>query len=86
MSKGRAWWRRTNIRSGCTRMTTTTSHTTTAARGAERTWEHRTNWHTREHNHNILSHGHDYDAVGEERHHGKEAHIHDHPAPTESRA
>ena len=45
-------------------------------------WEHRTYWHTHEHNHHPLTHSHDYSQEDEAQHHGKEAHIHDHAAPT----
>jgi len=47
-------------------------------------WEHRTYWHTHDHNHAELTHSHDYSQQDEERDHGKEAHIHDHAAPIES--
>ena len=47
-------------------------------------WEHRTYWHTHEHNHSPLTHSHDYSQVEEGENHGKEAHIHDHAAPTEA--
>ena len=49
-------------------------------------WEHRTYWHTHDHNHNALTHSHDYGQADEEREHGKEAHVHDHAAPTQSPA
>jgi hypothetical protein len=45
-------------------------------------WEHRTYWHTHEHNHAQLTHSHDYSLEDEEQHHAKEAHVHDHAAPT----
>jgi hypothetical protein len=45
-------------------------------------WEHRTSWHTHEHNHTTLTHGHTYSQVREEAGHRKEAHLHDHAAPT----
>jgi hypothetical protein len=41
-------------------------------------WDHRTYWHTHEHAHNALTHGHDYNQQDEERDHAKEAHVHDH--------
>ena len=47
-------------------------------------WEHRTYWHTPAHNHAPLTHSHDYDHENEEDEHAKEAHIHDHEAPTTS--
>ena len=43
-------------------------------------------WHTHEHNHNLLTHSHDYGRQDEEGHHAQEAHIHDHAAPAESPA
>jgi hypothetical protein len=46
--------------------------------------EHRTYWHTHLHNHGELTHSHDYSQADEERDHAKEAHIHDHTAPTAS--
>jgi hypothetical protein len=46
--------------------------------------EHRVYWHTHEHNHNELTHSHDYSQTDEERHHGREAHIHDHSSPADS--
>src|SRR5438874_6875275 len=49
-------------------------------------WEHRTYWHTHEHNHTELTHSHDYSQQDEEANHAKEAHIHDHTAPTTSPA
>jgi len=49
-------------------------------------WEHRTFWHTHDHNHNEIIHGHNYGAAQEEVEHGKEAHMHDHAAPTASPA
>ena len=48
--------------------------------------EHRTYWHTHPHNHGELTHSHDYSQDDEERHHAKEAHVHDHTAPMESPA
>lgn len=45
--------------------------------------EHRVYWHTHPHNHNELTHSHDYSVQQEEEHHAREAHIHDHAAPTE---
>ncbi len=49
-------------------------------------FDHRAYWHTHAHNHNALTHSHD-DAHGdEEQEHGKEAHVHDHAAPTQSPA
>lgn len=44
-------------------------------------WEHRDYWHTHEHNHAGMTHGHDYSIEDEETHHAKEAHIHDHDHP-----
>jgi hypothetical protein len=52
--------------------------------GAGSEWEHRTFWHTHPHNHNELVHSHDYSHEAEDAEHGKEAHIHDHAAPTKS--
>jgi hypothetical protein len=49
-------------------------------------WEHRTYWHTHEHNHSELTHGHDYRQSDEDLGHAKEAHIHDHAAPADSPA
>jgi hypothetical protein len=49
-------------------------------------WDHRTAWHTHAHNHAALTHSHDYSADDEAQEHGKEAHIHDHVAPTSSPA
>jgi len=49
-------------------------------------WEHRTYWHTHDHNHNTLTHSHDFSQDDEKARHGKEAHVHDHAAPTESPA
>jgi hypothetical protein len=49
-------------------------------------FEHRAYWHTHAHNHNALTHSHDFSRADEEAHHDKEAHIHDHAAPTESPA
>ena len=49
-------------------------------------FEHRASWHTHVHNHAPLTHSHDYSREDEERDHAKEAHIHDHTAPTESPA
>ncbi|MCL6567641.1 MAG: SDR family oxidoreductase, partial [Meiothermus silvanus] len=54
--------------------------------GALGEFEHRTYWHTHDHNHTELTHSHDYDHTDEDEHHGKEAHIHDHAAPTHSPA
>lgn len=48
--------------------------------------KHRLSWHTHEPNHTELTHSHDYRQEDEERHHAKEAHIHDHAAPMESPA
>ena len=48
--------------------------------------EHRVSWHTHAHNHSELTHSHDYRRQEEEEHHAREAHIHDHAAPTESPA
>jgi hypothetical protein len=39
-----------------------------------------------EHTHPATEHSHDYRREDEERDHAKEAHIHDHTAPTESPA
>lgn len=47
-------------------------------------WEHRTYWHTHDHNHNQLAHSHDYKVDDEEQGHAKEAHIHDHAAPSQT--
>lgn len=47
-------------------------------------WEHRTFWHTHDHNHNDLVHSHDYSEEDEREMHAKEAHIHDHSAPTKA--
>jgi len=47
-------------------------------------WEHRTYWHTHEHNHAELTHAHDYKLEDEQNNHAKEAHVHDHEAPTQS--
>ena len=47
-------------------------------------FSHRAWWHTHDHNHNELVHGHDYEMKGEEQEHGREAHIHDHMAPSTS--
>ncbi len=49
-------------------------------------WDHRTYWHTHQHNHNALTHSHDYGRQDEEADHGKEAHVHDHAAPERSPA
>lgn len=49
-------------------------------------WDHRTYWHTHDHNHSLMTHSHDYKRDDEEEGHDKEAHIHDHAAPTESPA
>jgi hypothetical protein len=49
-------------------------------------WEHRASWHTHAHNHNLLTHSHDYSQEQEETDHGKESHVHDHAAPTQSPA
>ena len=54
--------------------------------GAGDSLEHRVYWHTHPHNHNELTHSHDYDRDDEEQHHGREAHVHDHAAPTQSPA
>jgi hypothetical protein len=58
------------------------SHHHTA--GAMDQWEHRTYWHTHEHNHAELKHAHDFDLQEEMANHAKEAHVHDHMAPTHS--
>ena len=47
-------------------------------------WEHRTFWHTHEHNHASLTHSHDYSLEDEQGEHAKEAHVHDHEAPAQS--
>jgi hypothetical protein len=47
-------------------------------------FQHRSYWHTHEHNHAAMTHGHEYDRQEEDREHGKEAHIHDHTAPSSS--
>jgi hypothetical protein len=47
---------------------------------------HRASWHTHAHNHAPLTHSHDYSRTDEERDHDKEAHVHDHTAPTDSPA
>ncbi len=44
-------------------------------------WDHRSFWHSHEHNHNELTHSHDYGQDEETNQHGKEAHVHDHSAP-----
>ncbi|HSQ04349.1 MAG TPA: hypothetical protein VLN59_09960 [Burkholderiales bacterium] len=49
-------------------------------------WEHRTYWHTHEHNYSELLHIHDYDLTSEEDGHAKEAHTHDHAVPHHSPA
>jgi hypothetical protein len=49
-------------------------------------WEHRTYWHTHDHNHSVMTHSHDYQRTDEETGHDKEAHVHDHAAPAESPA
>ena len=49
-------------------------------------FEHRAYWHTHEHNHAELTHSHDYDLDEEDQQHPKEAHVHDHTAPTLSPA
>jgi hypothetical protein len=54
-----------------------------AADGREE-WEHRTSWHTHAHSHHSLTHSHDYSQDDEAQRHGKEAHTHDHAAPTAS--
>ena len=46
-------------------------------------WEHRTYWHTHEHNHAELVHSHDYSQDEENARHGKLAHIHDHVRPNQ---
>ena len=43
-------------------------------------WEHRTFWHTHEHNHTALIHSHDYSEQDEEKEHTREAHIRHHSA------
>ncbi len=49
-------------------------------------WDHRTYWHTHMHNHNELTHSHDFSEADEEAQHGKESHVHDHAAPASSPA
>ena len=49
-------------------------------------WEHRTHWHTHEHNHAELTHSHEYGQTDEVEEHGEMAHIHDHSSPHESPA
>ncbi len=49
-------------------------------------WDHRTFWHTHDHNHSELMHSHDYNRSDEEENHDREAHIHDHAAPAQSPA
>ena len=45
-------------------------------------FEHRAHYHSHEHNHAPLTHGHEHDAEDEVEEHAKEAHVHDHEAPT----
>jgi hypothetical protein len=49
-------------------------------------FSHRSYWHTHDHNHSLLTHSHDYNQRDEIEGHAKEAHIHDHAAPTQSPA
>lgn len=45
-------------------------------------FEHRAHYHEHEHNHALLVHGHSHEPGDEEADHAKEAHVHDHEAPT----
>lgn len=54
--------------------------------GMQGEWEHRTYWHTHEHNQAPMTHTHDYPRTDEGAYHARDAHVHHHNDPTESPA